>query len=388
MQISRQSSDVRPSSTSNKKLEVALPMAPRLGINIPRNKYKANDDELRKLDRSFVNLSATFDCLRPHDSTAQHSAVGAFDASPVITLLKIIENDTRALFRSLEWTLEDISHESQDDFLVARRLSEWRKLMNNFEIEIPAIARRLKHFADFVFRPNGEQDYPGEVSRIIEAVDLDIAKAKSRLADAYAGLRADMQFTESRRSITEAQTVTRLTELAFVFVPLSFCASLFSMSIKELENDVPVWIFVVTALATIALAYAVRLFVGSELLVNSTRRSVERFWGASSSDKRGFDAPIFTIAWFTAQEIWNDVGLAIVVPVVKFAGLATMIALPVAFMWTSESMGNGFNTAVTLLIVLSIALSMMVTSAALKGIRESRLGSVTHGDDYDSSEDV
>lgn len=360
-------------------------MAPRLGISIPRNKYKANADELRRLDRSFVDLSATFDCIRPNDSASQRFTMSVLDASPVITLLKIIENDTRALFRSLEWTLEDISHESQDDFLMARRLPEWRKLMNNFEIEIPATARRLKHFADFVFGPNGEQDYPDEVSRIIEAVDLDIAEAKARLADAYAGLRADMQFTESRRSITETQTVTRLTELAFVFVPLSFCASLFSMSITELENGVPVWIFVVTALATIALAYAVRLFVGSELLINSTRRSLERFWGTSTGGKRGADAPVLTIALYTAQEIWNSDGFAAGANIARLACFVAMIAVPVAFMWTSESMGSGFNAAVTLLIVLSIASSTIVLPAAFR-IRTFYPG--VDEDDSTLSEDV
>ena len=83
-----------------------------------------------------------------------------------------------------------------------------------------------------------------------------------------------MQFAESRRSINEAKTVTRLTELAFVFVPLYFCASLFSMSVYELQNGVPIWTFVVTAFAMVFLAYGVRLLIGNEFLSNSMRRSL------------------------------------------------------------------------------------------------------------------
>jgi hypothetical protein len=285
----------------------------------------------------------------------------------------------------LEWTLDDISHESQDDYLMTRRLSEWRKLMNDFEIEIPAMAKRLRRFSSFVFRPGEEQGYPEDVGRIMQDFDLDVADAKTRLADAYAGLRADMQFTESRRSITETKTVTRLTELAFVFVPLSFCASLFSMSIKELETGVPVWIFVITALATIALAYGVRFFLGSEFLINSTRRSLERFWVTSSGGKHGADAPVLTIAWFTAQEIWNNGGFAMFASIFKFSCVTAMIAIPMAFMWISEDMGNSFNTAVTLFIVLSIA-SVKMFPAVFDWMVGG--GGEVDEDDHESSEDV
>lgn len=131
------------------------------------------------------------------------------------------------------------------------------------------------------------------------------------------------------------------------------------MSIDELENGVPVWIFIVTALATIALAYAVRLFVGSELLINSTRRALERFW-ARTGVRRGADAPMLTIAWFIVQDVWNNGGYASAASVTKLAFVTAIVALPVAFMWTSEKMGNSFNTAIMLLIFLGVGLTSMM----------------------------
>lgn len=342
-------------------------MTPRLWTGAPRNKYNATYDEVKFLEWSFVTPVSTFDFIQPDRLIAQ-------------SLLELVENETRTLFRSLDWTLDEISHESQDDFLMTRRLSEWRKLMNHLEIEIPAMEKRLKHFSNFVFRPSAEHWYPDEVTRILQAVSQDIAIARTKLADAHTGLRADMQFTESRRSITETKTVTRLTELAFVFIPLSFCASLFSMSIDELENGVPVWIFLVTAFATIALAYAVRLFVGSEILIISTRRSLERFWRRTGV-RRGAHAPMLTIAWLVAQDVWNNGGSATAASIVKFSFLPAMVALPVAFMWTSEDMGNSFNAAVTLLLVLGIASTPIVISGGIRLMTPM-------GPDTDSGEDV
>jgi hypothetical protein len=343
-------------------LDIALPMAHRLPFIMPLNKYKANSNQLASLGDSFMTMVSTFDCIRPDESFAP---AGDPEASTVISLLRLIKSDTHVLFRSLDWTLDGISKDSQDDYLIARRLSEWRKLMSHFEIAIPAMAKRLVHFSDFIFRPTTENDYPDEVVRVLQAVDNDLASAATKLGNAHADLRADMQFAESRRSITETKTVTRLTELAFVFVPLSFCASLFSMSIKELENGVPVWIFVVTALATIALAYAVRLFLGSELLINSSRRSLQRFWRRTGV-KPGADAPMLTIAWYITQDVWNNGGSAFASSIAKLLGLTAMIALPTAFMWTSENMGGSFNAAVTLLVFLGIASTSMMLSAGFK----------------------
>jgi hypothetical protein len=343
-------------------LEIALPMAHRLPFVIPLNKYEATSDQLASLGRSFVTMVSTFDCIRPDNSFA---SAGNPEAIPVVSLLRLIKNDTKVLFRSLDWTLDGISQDSLDDFLIARRLLEWRKLMSHFEIAIPAMAKQLEHFSDFVFRPTAEHDYPDEVIKVLQAVGQDIETARTKLGNAHSDLRADMQFAESRRSITETQTVTRLTELAFVFIPLSFCASLFSMSIKGLENGVPVWIFVVTALATIALAYAVRLLVGSELLINSTRRSLERFWQRTGV-KRGADAPMLTIAWFIAQDVWNNGGSDFAASTAKLLIFTAIIVLPVAFMWTSESMGGSFNTAVTLLLFLGIGLTSLMVSAGAK----------------------
>lgn len=53
---------------------------------------------------------------------------------------------------------------------------------------------------------------------------------------------------DSNRSIEEAESLKRLTQLAFLFVPLSFVTSFFGMNVQELSGDgVKLWIFLVTA---------------------------------------------------------------------------------------------------------------------------------------------
>jgi hypothetical protein len=72
-----------------------------------------------------------------------------------------------------------------------------------------------------------------------------------------------MSIAEARRSMKEAESVAKSTELAFIFIPLSLAASLFSMQIKELKNEPPFAYFFGTAVGMICFAYAVRGIVGA-----------------------------------------------------------------------------------------------------------------------------
>ena len=305
------------------------------------------------MKHSFNTLRSTTEVIAFGGHITRLTTACDLQAEPFLTLLRLVESDTKVFFKSLECTLDDISHDSLDDFLMTRRLSEWRKLLSEFEIQVPAVGRRLASFVEFVFQPGSGRELPSEVKRIMQSLDDDIARVKVRLDEAYTGLRADMQFTESRRSINEAKTVTRLTELAFIFVPLSFCASLFSMSIYELQGGVPVWTFIITALAMVSLAYTVRLSIGSDFLNNSTRRSLERFW-TRTGVRRGDSPPLITIILYTVEEVWNSGGSNVVWQIITLMFLLVVTLLPIIFMWTSTGMGTGFNSAITLLMILPV----------------------------------
>ncbi|KAL6704385.1 hypothetical protein ACN47E_008237 [Coniothyrium glycines] len=76
-----------------------------------------------------------------------------------------------------------------------------------------------------------------------------------------------MQTVDSRRGIAKAENISKLTKLAFVFIPLSFVASLFSMQIHELERGLFVSAFVLVAFGFVMIAYAIRLSIRSSRIV-------------------------------------------------------------------------------------------------------------------------
>lgn len=70
--------------------------------------------------------------------------------------------------------------------------------------------------------------------------------------DEIAVLMNSMAILESEKAISQAERMEQLTFLAFIFVPLSFVSSFFSMNVPELQN-VPIWIwFTVSAVIFVA----------------------------------------------------------------------------------------------------------------------------------------
>ena len=111
-----------------------------------------------------------------------------------------------------------------------------------------------------------------------------------------------MSLLESRRGIAEAESVTKLTELAFLFIPLTFSAALFSMQIEEFQSSSPsLWAFVLVAVTITASSYALRLAVRSHAVVSMREMFIEQLRDFSNSED---GSPIQTRAFFQWVRYW------------------------------------------------------------------------------------
>lgn len=63
---------------------------------------------------------------------------------------------------------------------------------------------------------------------------------------------AETQLEESRKAIQQADTIKRLTILAFIYIPIQTAASIFGMNMRELKDNPSVWVFVATAAVLLA----------------------------------------------------------------------------------------------------------------------------------------
>ena len=65
----------------------------------------------------------------------------------------------------------------------------------------------------------------------LAGLKADIDETLTRLNSTFQAVMSTMSIVESQKAISEAETVSKLTSLAFFFIPLSFIASLFGMNL-------------------------------------------------------------------------------------------------------------------------------------------------------------
>ncbi|KAL8824739.1 MAG: hypothetical protein Q9170_008058 [Blastenia crenularia] len=104
------------------------------------------------------------------------------------------------------------------------------------------------------------------------------------------------QIEESRKAMQQAETVKRLTALAFVFIPISTVCSAFGMNIREFSHNLPsAWVF-----ATVALAVAISTVICSTALAGNIFWAVLSLLNSSAARWRNWWQDVYDTA-FTKQ---------------------------------------------------------------------------------------
>ncbi|CAI7636905.1 unnamed protein product [Penicillium pancosmium] len=158
-----------------------------------------------------------------------------------------------------------------------------------------------------------------------------------------------MGLLDSRRSINEARAVSRLTELAFIFIPLLFATSVFGMQVEPFADNVPLRSFFIVAVVVTAFAYIMRITMRSRWLAYLkifTRSEIQKY-----ADSHGLPTPTRSIPILLAvQWIWGIFGFVVQFVLLNGAVLAT----PLALIWTRDldsSTQGAVTIAVTLIVV-------------------------------------
>ena len=128
----------------------------------------------------------------------------------------------------------------------------------------------------------------------------------------------NLSIAENQRGIENAQSVTRLTEIGFAFIPLTFAASLFSMQVYELNpDDTSVKDFVIVAVVLLFMLYALRLFIRSRRF-KAARQSVRNSIRLHGRVKPSQSIPNTLVLGWSWEKLFIA---AITTPLNRLAGL-------------------------------------------------------------------
>jgi Mg2+ and Co2+ transporter CorA len=149
------------------------------------------------------------------------------------TLLRFILDDTKKIHLQLQDALDTInigmsSDKHVDDFLGNWRdfFGRWRKGLSRQERSIAYILNAVRHQQT----PESASLAPPQLD-LFQTLGQDTESLRGRIESTFHALMSTMAILESRRAIAQAATISKLTNLAFFFIPLTLCASVFGMNI-------------------------------------------------------------------------------------------------------------------------------------------------------------
>ncbi|KUI56686.1 hypothetical protein VP1G_10830 [Cytospora mali] len=187
--------------------------------------------------------------------------------TPTEALFMVIFLDTMPFLSSVQTALDRIITASTHGDALQKRptVSTWRKSLVETQLRLAPLEESI---SDLVNLLGGERQR-------LESCQVKFSGRSKRPTQGSKELnrpiRQELSILESQQQLEEAANVTKLTKLAFIFVPLSFVTSAFSMQIKELQDPVPISVVVAAGLVVLGLAYATRLAIRSGITVNFFR---------------------------------------------------------------------------------------------------------------------
>ncbi|KAK4641509.1 hypothetical protein QC761_501220 [Podospora bellae-mahoneyi] len=166
-----------------------------------------------------------------------------------------------------EYTLHDIENRLHDSDIID--LQRWRRrnMQSRHKLNL------LSEFIDYWLQQESKKQPWDFILKDIKHVSSQLEHYSRSLEHMVPVATSMVQLFDSRRSIQEAANVSRLTFIALVFVPLSWVASLFSMSEDYSPGHKSFWVYFATALPVMILVLLLSTVQGDRL-----KGKLKRIW--------------------------------------------------------------------------------------------------------------
>ena len=216
------------------------------------------DDSTRQ---RFLKYISQHGLLEPHNGESG-------DDLPILQVqlafIRMMTEDWDLVLSQMGQTLDDIDRKMSDNNELRRNVLAWRRLLGSWRMTIVEYKAKLSETdqflksqmrqpiqtigsvlsaADSIRSQSQAGDHSDAVTRQIESELEEILSSyqiltdglkeiESRVERSFHALMSSMSIIESQKAIVQGSAVARLTELAFVFIPLNFACTFFSMQIK------------------------------------------------------------------------------------------------------------------------------------------------------------
>lgn len=186
--------------------------------------------------------------VREIEAYREHEILNDFNRTAVFVISKMVQQDTFRLLLHLHEALDEIDLSLAHDEKLHSCLRTWRERLGRWRKDLLSLRASIGYICKVI---DGLLEHPSPETplkekgraeqlkcdlttlRGVELKDLgsQLDDVQKRVESSFQLLMSTMSIVESHKAIKEAETVSKLTSLAFFFIPLTFVASIFGMNI-------------------------------------------------------------------------------------------------------------------------------------------------------------
>jgi Mg2+ and Co2+ transporter CorA len=154
-------------------------------------------------------------------------------------IANIMARDTTDILYSLHDAMDNIDLSLSQDEIIRNSLGEWRHRFGHWRqellhstISVKQALRVLENHHKIVNNPAPPSSMLlQQVKTNLADLKLELDDALKRLNSTFQAVMSTMSILESQKAILEAEAVSKLTSLAFFFIPLTFVGTIFGMNV-------------------------------------------------------------------------------------------------------------------------------------------------------------
>ncbi|KAK4445315.1 cora-like Mg2+ transporter protein-domain-containing protein [Podospora aff. communis PSN243] len=234
-------------------------------------------DDLRPIERF---RDAIREANNSHDIEGRENT--PYSIKALIT--RIAHNDILEVLDSMSKSLDDIELSLHDDSILRDCVAIWRVRLGKWRNTIFHQERVLR-----LIRKNLEEDRQAPQTESESRLDKDLQTLQGELCEVrlridyvFQSLMSAMSILESHKAIEQAEGVSKLTYLAFIFIPPSLVATVFGMNVVEFEDKLT-WIAWLLTTACVMLVTYLALY--RKEILNQWRHTLQLI---TSQKAKGF----------------------------------------------------------------------------------------------------
>ena len=208
----------------------------------------------------------------------------SFAKDPVAAIKQVMAGivceDLSNVLAQMSCTLDLIELSLSDDRVLQSSMPLWRDMLGRWRNSLFHQSTSLTYLLDSLKSDVGTLGSAADkaagrdsMTRRLSRLDKKLERTRARIEAAFQALMSTMSIVESERAIQETEAVSKLTYLAFFFIPLSLVAGVFGMNVivsppnfldlgicvdvvpKEFSNKLTWWMWFSVSIGATAFTY-------------------------------------------------------------------------------------------------------------------------------------